>query len=185
MYPEKNKEKEPLERLRIWYGVSDLKQKINWLGTEPSTKNHITDSESNQRWFEQLSQRGPASSLTARSSTSYCLDPKERYICLRFTGKTIKKDFEVSPINGFEPALHEKAECQSRTNYAPKEIFKRNRCASGWTDIYEHSTNPVNIRKMETFGTHKQSLIASHGGMLAVMRQFLSFLDHFDPFLAK
>ena len=60
----------------IWGIVSDLKQKRFWLDTEPLTKNHLTDSESNQRWFEPLPQKGPASSLTARLITSYCLSPK-------------------------------------------------------------------------------------------------------------
>ena len=64
-------------------------------------------------------------------------------MCLRFTGKTIAKNIEFSPINGLEPASHEKGQVPISNRLRPKEIFKRNRCASGWSYIYDHSTNPV------------------------------------------
>ena len=59
----------------IW-GIRLKTKKGFCLGTEPSTKNRLTDGESNQRWFEPLPQRGPASSLTARPITSYCFIQK-------------------------------------------------------------------------------------------------------------
>ena len=64
-------------------------------------------------------------------------------MCLRFTGKTIENNIEVSPINGFEPASHEKSRVPISNRLRPKEVFERNLCASDWSDIYDHSTNPV------------------------------------------
>ena len=45
--------------------------------------------------------------------------------------------------------------------------------------------NGVHFTKIEKCGTREQPLIASHGGILAVMRPFSSFLGHFDQILAK
>ena len=64
-------------------------------------------------------------------------------MCLRFMGKTIAKNFEPIPCNGFEPATHEK-DCMPISNrLRPKEILEQDRCAIGWSYIYDHSTNPV------------------------------------------
>ena len=54
-----------------------------------------------------------------------------------------EKNIELSPINGLEPASNEKGQMPTSSRLRPKEIFKRDRCASGWLDIYDHSTNPV------------------------------------------
>ena len=62
---------------------------------------------------------------------------------LRFTRKTIAKNIELSSINGLEPATDEKGRVPISNRLRPKEIFERDRCASGWSDIYNHSTNPV------------------------------------------
>ena len=64
-------------------------------------------------------------------------------MCLRFTGKMFGKIYELSPINGFQPATHEKGHMPILNRLRPKGIFERDRCASGWSDIYVHSTNPV------------------------------------------
>ena len=65
-------------------------------------------------------------------------------MCLRFTGKTIETNIELSPINGLEPASHEKGRVPISNRLRPKDIFQRNRCASDWSDICDHSNNPVN-----------------------------------------
>ena len=49
-----------------------------------------------------------------------------------------------SPINGLEPGSHEKVREPISNRVRPKEIFEQNRCAIGWSDIYDLSTNPVN-----------------------------------------
>ena len=67
-------------------------------------------------------------------------------MCLRFTGKMIKNNTKLSPINGLEPASHEKGRVPISNRLRPKEIFELNRYASGWSDIYDRSTNPVNIK---------------------------------------
>ena len=59
-------------------------------------------------------------------------------------GKTIKKNTEASPFNGLEPATHEKGQMPISNRLRPKERSDRDRCAIGWSDIYDHSTNPVN-----------------------------------------
>ena len=38
---------------------------------------------------------------------------------------------------------------------------------------------------MEKFGTREQSLVVSHGGILTVMRPFLSFSGHFDKIFGE
>ena len=71
-------------------------------------------------------------------------------MCLRFTGKTIETNIEASPINGLEPALHEKGRMSISNRLRPEVTFERNRCASGWSDIYDRSTNPVKSHKKMT-----------------------------------
>ena len=77
-------------------------------------------------------------------------------MCLRFTRKTFKIIFELGPNNGLKPASHKKRQMPISNRLHPKEIFERNRCASGWSHIYDHSTNPVNknavIRSLGSFG---------------------------------
>ena len=65
-------------------------------------------------------------------------------MCLRFTGKTIAKNIEFSPSNGLEPATHKQRRMPTSNRLRPKGILERHRCAIGWSDIYDHSTNPVN-----------------------------------------
>ena len=60
-----------------------------------------------------------------------------------YVGKTIEKNIELSPINVLEPDSHEKGRVPILNQLRPKEIFERNCCASGWSDIYDHSTNPA------------------------------------------
>ena len=75
-------------------------------------------------------------------------------MCLRFPsvyGKNDRKNIELSPINGLEPAAHEKGRVPISNRLRPKEIFERDRCASGWSDIYDHSTNPVNTSRQLTY----------------------------------
>ena len=66
-------------------------------------------------------------------------------MCLRFTGKTIDKNIECSRPNGLEPATHEKDQMPISNRLRPREILERNRCAIGWSYIYDHSTNPVKL----------------------------------------
>ena len=73
-------------------------------------------------------------------------------MCLRFTGKMIAKNTKLSPSNGLEPATHEKVQMPISNRLRPKEFFERDHCATGWSYIYDHSTNPVNgIDKLWTF----------------------------------
>ena len=63
---------------------------------------------------------------------------------LQFTGKTFEKIFELSPINGFEPASPGKGRMPISNQLCPNETFERDRCASDWSGIYVHMyTNPV------------------------------------------
>ena len=64
-------------------------------------------------------------------------------MCLQFTGKTIAKIIKLSPINGLEPASHEKGRMAISNRLRPRGIFERDRCVSGWSYICDHSTNPV------------------------------------------
>ena len=64
-------------------------------------------------------------------------------MCLRFTGKTIAKKVETSPSNGFEPTTHEKGRMPISNRLRPKGFLELDRCAIGWSYIYDHSTNPV------------------------------------------
>ena len=64
---------------------------------------------------------------------------------LRFTGKTIAKNIELRPNNGLEPATHKKGQVPISNLLRLTQIFDRDRCASGWPDISDHSINPVNI----------------------------------------
>ena len=65
-------------------------------------------------------------------------------MCLRFTGKTIVKNIEFSLSNGIEPATHENARMPISNRLRSKGILERDRCAIGWSYIYDHSTNSVN-----------------------------------------
>ena len=59
-------------------------------------------------------------------------------------GKNDRKNIELSVVNGLEPASHDKDRMVISNRLRPKENFERDRCASGWSFIYDHSTNPVN-----------------------------------------
>ena len=52
---------------------------------------------------------------------------------LRFTGKTPENNIELSAINGPEPDAHEKSQTPISNRLRLKEIFERNRYASGWS----------------------------------------------------
>ena len=60
-------------------------------------------------------------------------------------GKNVQKNIELSPINRLEPASHKKGQMPILNGLRPKEIFEQDRYASGWSAIYDHSTNPVNL----------------------------------------
>ena len=62
---------------------------------------------------------------------------------LWFTGKTLAKKVEARPSNGLEPATQAKGRMPISNRLRPKEILERDRCAIGWSNIYNHSTNPV------------------------------------------
>ena len=65
------------------------------------------------------------------------------FIFFRFTRKTFAKKTNVKSryFNGFEPARARKSKCLSRTDDTPKNSGERHHCASGWSDMYNHSTN--------------------------------------------
>ena len=65
-------------------------------------------------------------------------------MCLRFTGKTIEKTIKFSLSNGLEPTTHETKRMPISNRLHPKEFSERDRCAIGWSRIWDHSTNPVN-----------------------------------------
>ena len=48
---EKQRKRASWEAQDLFWGIILKTKKEFWLGTEPSTKNNLTDSESNQRWF--------------------------------------------------------------------------------------------------------------------------------------
>ena len=77
----------------------------------------------------------------------------------RSTGKTIEKNIELSPSNGIEPATRDKGRVPISNRLRPREIFERDRCASGWSDIYNHSTNPVNVFNLNDFGSLLHDLV--------------------------
>ena len=58
-------------------------------------------------------------------------------------GKNDQKNIELSATNGLEPASHEKGRVPILNRLRPKQIFERNRCAIGWSDIYNRIANPV------------------------------------------
>ena len=58
----------------------------------------------------------------------------------------MRKNIELSPISGLEPASREKGQMPISNQLRPKEFFECDRCVSGWSDIYDHSTNPVKLR---------------------------------------
>ena len=78
-------------------------------------------------------------------------------MCLRFTGKTIEKSVELSPSNGLEPATHDKNRIPISNRLRPKAMFELDRCVSGWSDIYDHSTNPVKPRLTKNYQNSKAS----------------------------
>ena len=78
-------------------------------------------------------------------------------------GETFEKDIKYRPINGPEPALREKGQMPISNRLRPEEIFERDRCTSGWSDISDHSTNPVEPTKQQFPPTslYTQAMIAS------------------------
>ena len=62
--------------------------------------------------------------------------------------KNVRKNIKLSAINGLEPPTHEKGRMPISNRLRPRGIFERVRCASGWSDIYVHSTNPVNENRV-------------------------------------
>ena len=144
MAPNKNKEKEPLERLRIWYGVSDLKQNRFLTG-------HWTINQEPPNWqqIEQILVRTTTPNGTGvkfNRLVNHKLLPRPE-ITIYYPsvyGENDRKNIELSAINGLEPASQEKSRMPISNRLRPsKGIFKRNRCTSGWSDIYDRSTNPV------------------------------------------
>ena len=71
--------------------------------------------------------------------------------------KNDRKNIELSPINGLKPASQEKGRVPISNRLRPKEIFWRNRCASDWSDIYDHSTNPVKVDSVSSMTSRHQS----------------------------
>ena len=144
MAPKKNKEKEPLERLRIWYGVSDLKPKKNLTG-------HWTFNQEPPNWQQieptlvrTTASRGTGVKFNRSVNDELLPRPKITIYIPSVYWKTIDKNIELSPSNGLEPATHEKGRVPIPNQLRPKEIFEWDRCASGWSNIYDHRTNPVN-----------------------------------------
>ena len=64
-------------------------------------------------------------------------------MCLRFTGKMIEKNTELSLSNGLKPATHEKQRMPISNRLRPIKNLERDRYANGWSDNYDHSTNAV------------------------------------------
>ena len=55
-------------------------------------------------------------------------------------------------VNGPEPTSRKQGCMPILNRLRPKEFFERDRCTSGWSDIYDHSTNPVNLHeKLQLF----------------------------------
>ena len=48
-------------------------------------------------------------------------------------------------VNGPEPTSRKQGCMPILNRLRPKEFFERDRCTSGWSDIYDHSTNPVKL----------------------------------------
>ena len=71
-------------------------------------------------------------------------------MCRWFTGKTIKNKIELSDINRFEPTSHEKDRMPISNRLRPRGIIERDHCASGWSYICDHSTNPVKTYSSNT-----------------------------------
>ena len=90
-------------------------------------------------------------------------------MCLRFTGKTIVKNIEFSLSNGLEPATHENARMPISNRLRSKGIVERDRCAIGWSDIYDHNTNPIKRRVPKTtpHGPVQGTLFPRFGFLLA------------------
>ena len=61
-------------------------------------------------------------------------------------GENVRKNSEDIPTNGLKPASHKNERMPISNWLRPKEIFERDRSASGWSDINVHSTNPVKER---------------------------------------
>ena len=86
-------------------------------------------------------------------------------MCLRFTGNTIEKNSKLSISNGLKPATHENGLMPISNRLRPKEIFDRDRCAHGWSVIYDHSTNPVKALMLmlldPTFNSYQYQRVVS------------------------
>ena len=84
---------------------------------------------------------------------------------LWFTGKTLAKKVEARPSNGLEPATQAKGRMPISNRLRPKEILERDRYAIGWSDIYDHSTNPVKALMLmlldPTFNSYQYQRVVS------------------------
>ena len=121
MAPRKTKKRASWEAQDLIRGIRLKTERDFWLGTEPSTKNHLTDRESDQRWFEPLLHGGSASSLPAMSLTSYCPSQNNDISAFGLREKLLKKHTNLVRSTELNRLRTRKDEDRSRTGYAPKE----------------------------------------------------------------
>ena len=92
------------------------------MDTEPSTKNHLTDSESNQHWFESLPHGGGGVKFNRYATHKLLPQPKITIYRPLVYGKNNRKISNLVPSTDSNRLRTRKAECRSRTDYAPKNF---------------------------------------------------------------